>query len=248
LFTFELDVDELEGLAVGGWLFRYNRRALLTVRSSDYLVGEGTLRENVEAVLRSQGVATPPARITLMTMPRFCGYIFNPVSFFACFDAQERVLGLVTQVTNTFGETHVYPLVCAPQPMPVTWRFSKEFFVSPFFDREGTYRVVLEAEGERLSVVVDLEKDGETVFSSYLRGEAKTMTAARVLGTLVRFPLTSVLTMTRIHLQALLLYFKARLTPTVRPEPNSPNTIRSRQNSIHKMRLWLLSLLRTVRG
>jgi DUF1365 family protein len=218
------------------------------VQSSDYLSGDGTLREKVEAVLRSQGISTVPARITLMTMPRFCGYIFNPVSFFACFDAQERVIGFVTQVSNTFGETHVYPLVCEPQLMPVTWRFSKEFFVSPFFNRDGTYRVVLEAEGERLSVVVDLEKDGDTVFFSYVRGDAKMLTTARVVGTLLRFPFTSLLTMARIHFQALILYCKARLTPVVRPEPNSPNTIRSRQNSIHKIRLWLLAILRAARG
>jgi DUF1365 family protein len=248
IFTFELDVDELERLRVGRWLFRSDRWALLMLRSSDYLSGEGTLRQKVEAVLQSQGISTSPSRITLMTMPRFCGYIFNPVSFFACFDAQNRVLGLVTQVSNTFGETHVYPLVCAPQAMPVTWRFSKEFFVSPFFNREGTYRVVLESEGDQLSVVVDLEKDGQTVFSSYLRGEAQTLTTMRVLGTVLRFPFTSFLTMIRIHFQALVLYFKRRLTPVERPEPNSPNTIRSQQDSIHKVRLWLLSLLRGARG
>lgn len=245
LFTFELDLDELESLSFWPWLFAYNRRALLSVRSSDYLEGEGSLREKVEGLLRAHGVSESPYRITLMTMPRFCGYIFNPVSFFACFDQGGRVIGLITQVNNTFGESHVYPLVCQPSEIPVSWRFTKEFFVSPFFDREGEYTVVLEAEGEKLGVLVELEREGAKAFSAYLRGDAQELTAGSIVRTLVRFPLASLLTMTRIHLHALVLHFKVGLTPYLKPTPGSSYTFHSKQNLIHRARLWLLSQFRS---
>jgi cyclopropane-fatty-acyl-phospholipid synthase len=218
------------------------------VRSADYLEGAGTIREKVERVLVKHGQTEKPARITLITSPRYFGYIFNPVSFFACFDSHGRVLGLITQVNNTFGDTHVYPLVVKePSAMPVQWHFSKDFFVSPFFNMEGTYEVALESEGETLGVRVDLHKEGEKVFAASLRGDAESVSAKRLWATLCRFPITSFLTMPRIHGQAMALYFKARAYVYERPHPTSADTIRSRQNFIHHARLGLLSILRAFR-
>lgn len=248
VFTLELDLDELPTLAIAPGLFAYNKRAVLTVRTSDYLEGEGTLREKVERVLRQHGRSDKPARITLVTSPRYFGYVFNPVSFFACFDSDERVIGLITQVNNTFGDTHVYPLVCDPTPMPAVWRFSKGFFVSPFFNMEGTYEVALESEGAAPHIRVDLHRDGDKVFAASLRGDGKMMSKGQLLKTLIKFPFSLLLTMPRIHLQAMKLYFKARANVYTRPEPTSAYTIRSRQNIIHRARLALLALFQKARG
>lgn len=259
MVTLELDVDELERGGLDSILFGYERRRLLSIRVRDYLrdlagaaggaqpSNSGALRHKVEAEMRQQGHDEVPARITLVTMPRVCGYIFNPVSFFLCFDQHERLLACVTQVSNTFGEAHLYPLVCSPRPLPVEWRFSKGFFVSPFFDTEGEYRVIVGCEGDTLHVGVDLFKSGTQVFAAVLRGAARPLTNANILKTLMRFPLTLLLTMPRIHLQAVLLFVRARVTPFVRPTPSSLYTIRSQQNRIHRARLWLLSKMRDLR-
>lgn len=248
IVTLQLDVDQLEAGALNSGLFGYNRARFLSVRSADYLRGEGSLREKVEIALREQGVQEAPRRITLVTMPRLLGYIFNPVSFFICFQSDERVIACVTQVHNTFGEAHLYPLVCEAQSLPAEWRFSKSFFVSPFFDTEGEYRVAVRQEGVELAVEVDLFKSGQQVFASALRGHARALTVANLLKTLSRYPLTLVLTIPRIHIQALFLFLWAKVTPYVKPAPASPYTIRSRQNTIHKARLWLLSKMRDARS
>ena len=248
VFTVAFDVDELENLEISPRLFAYNKSAILSLRGNDYLQGEGTLREKVECVLASHGKPERPSRITLFTSPRYFGYVFNPVSFFACFDKDERVIGLITQVNNTFGETHVYPLVCNPSQMPVVWRFSKGFFVSPFFNMEGTYEVALESEGVAPHIRVDLHRDGEKVFAASLKGEARPLERGQLIKTLIKFPVTLLLTMPRIHLEAVKLYFKARVTVYSRPEPTSAYTIRSRQNIIHRARLALLAILRKARN
>jgi len=248
VFTFACDVDELSTLSIAPRLVAYEKRALLSIRSSDYLDGTGSMREKVERVLASHGCSEKPARITLITSPRYFGYVFNPVSFFACFDAEDRVIGLITQVNNTFGETHLYPLVCSPTAMPAVWRFSKEFFVSPFFNMEGIYEVALEEEGERLSIRVDLHKEGGKVFAANLRGSGRELSRRQLFATLKKFPITSLLTMPRIHGQAMRLYFKAHAKVYTRPEPTSSCTIRSKQNIIHRARLALLSILQRARG
>lgn len=247
MVTLELDLDELESGALNSWIFRFNRRGILSVKRGDYLKLNGSLREEVEQILFDHGGRGKPKRITLVTMPRLFGYIFNPVSFFLCFDESERLVGCVTQVRNTFGEAHLYPLVCEPQALPVEWRFSKDFFVSPFFDSNGEYRVLVREEGVNLSIVVDLYKAGELVFGSELKGATKPFSGLNLAKTLIRFPFTLVLTMPRIHIQALILFVYTKLKPFIRPEPTSPYTIYSRQNSIHKARLWLLAKLRSWR-
>ena len=248
VFTFAFDIDELPTLSIGPRLLAYEKRAVFSVRADDYLEGAGSLREKVERVLRQHGKADPPARITLFTSPRYFGYVFNPVSFFACFDGNDNVIGLITQVNNTFGDTHVYPLVCDSSPMPVVWRFPKGFFVSPFFNMEGTYEVALESEGDGPSIRVDLHREGKKVFAAHLAGVAKVLSRAQLIATLRKFPITALLTMPRIHGQAMQLYFKARATVYTRPEPASVYTIRSRQNIIHRARLALLSVLRRARN
>ena len=247
MVTLQLDVDTLPSTAISPFLFGVNRASLCSIRTDDFLEAPGSLRERVEAIMRRAGSDVSPARITLVTMPRIFGYVFNPVTFLIAFDAHERVLACVTQVHNTFGETHLYPLVCQPSNMPVSWRFPKRFYVSPFFDTEGEYTVVLNHEGHTLSVEVHLSRDETRVFSASFEGTARPLTRVCLLATLARYPLTLILTMTRIHVQAIILFFKARAIPFDKPMPTDPYTIRSRQNTIHRLRLWFLSVLKSSR-
>jgi cyclopropane-fatty-acyl-phospholipid synthase len=258
IFTFGGDLDELSELSLAPYLMRANRWAILSVRESDYLNPEParaglsaalTLRERVKVVAQQAGCSEPIARVVLYTMPRYFGYVFNPVSFFVCYDLHERIVACITQVNNTFGETHLYPLVCTPRPTPCVWRFSKDFFVSPFFSREGEYCLTLEVADVEFGVRVDLfrEGDGEPVFSARLTGRGKPLTWGRAVATVVRFPLTGLLTMVRIHLQALALYRWVGAAVFNRPEPDSPRTIRSQQRWIHRARLRLLAALKERR-
>jgi uncharacterized protein len=50
--------------------------------------------------------------IRLLTHLRYFGYVFNPVSFYYCFDADDRqVETIVAEVNNTpWGERHCYVL------------------------------------------------------------------------------------------------------------------------------------------
>lgn len=248
MVTLRLDVDPLSDLRRRPFLFAFDRWAICSVWGRDYLTGQGSLREKVEGILRAHGVNNPPARIELITMPRILGYVFNPVSFFICYDSGGLVTACITQVNNTFGETHIYPLVTEPKRAPVSWRFPKEFFVSPFFDREGEYVVALNELDRRLDIEVDLWKGGERVFGSSLRGDSLAFSRTNILKTLVIFPWNVLLTMPRIHLQALVLFFRRKAVPYAKPKPSSVYTVRSKQNLIHRVRLGFLSFLRLISG
>lgn len=248
---FCLDVDLIERIKGPSRLFTRNRVGVYSIYEQDYLVGapnSASLRARVEEILRQSEIEIIPDQILLLTMPRLFGYVFNPVSFFVCLDAEQRVLALVIQVNNTFGETHVYPLQGKAIQMPCTWRFGKDFFVSPFFDKEGEYCVTLTSVGEKLKIDVDLYVEEQCVFRSTLSGQGHEITPGRIAKTLGIYGFSQLLTMTRIHMQAVLLYWKAGACPFEKPRPTHRNTIRSKQDFIHRIRLKFLSCLRSLRN
>ncbi|TFH39750.1 MAG: DUF1365 domain-containing protein, partial [Chrysiogenales bacterium] len=143
LYVYCFDLDELEELDRSLPLFGYNRFRLASVYDKDYLdEGHGTIREKLLRFLEPEGYADEVATIMLVTSARYFNYVFNPVSFYYCFSREGILVCTVVEVSNTFGERHVY----IPRRMddtaagfPLRFTAPKEFHVSPFNDMTGTY-------------------------------------------------------------------------------------------------------------
>jgi DUF1365 family protein len=116
------------------------------------------------------------------------GHVFNPLSLYWC----EAPGGthVVAEVHNTYGERHGYLL------RPGQDRIGKEFFVSPFYPVDGTYRMSLPEPGDRLAVSVTLHRPGDRPFVATVRGE-------RVRGRPVRRALATLAVPIRIRRQGI---------------------------------------------
>src|ERR1700744_2911775 len=115
IFMFALDLDEIDEVARRVPLFSRNGPNLYAFRDRDHLTLAGrenaTTRENIVEFLAQNGISFPgDGRITLVTLPRVLGYIFNPVSFYFCHDATGAARCAVVEVGNTFGEMKPYLL------------------------------------------------------------------------------------------------------------------------------------------
>jgi uncharacterized protein len=113
IFMFALDLDEIDIVATENLFFSHNAWNLYEFRDRDHLTLPGhesrSVKENVVAYLSQNGIQFPAdGRIQFITLPRVFGYVFNPVSFFFCFDAAGAPLCAVVQVGNTFGEQKLY--------------------------------------------------------------------------------------------------------------------------------------------
>src|SRR5690606_30187627 len=110
LFSLRVRLNELSELGkAGGFLFSYNAWGVFSLRDSDLLSRwEGGLEEKLATLLEEQGIKEVPAYVDVVTHPRLFGYVFNPVSFFLCFQETGDLMALVAEVHNTFGERHVY--------------------------------------------------------------------------------------------------------------------------------------------
>jgi DUF1365 family protein len=139
---------------------------------------------------------------------RSLGYVFNPVSFYYCFDAEgERLRAVVAEITNTpWGERHAYVLPAGPDGAVST--FDKAFHVSPFYPMEQTYDWRLGAPGERLEVeMVNLQK-GLEVFRAGLAMRRRAFSSAALRRAALLQPFMAWRVHAAIYWQAFRLWVK----------------------------------------
>ena len=104
-----------------------------------------------------------PHTICMMTNLRYFGYLINPVTFYYAYDAQENLLGLISEITNTPWDERFHYTLIANQPTSKSverrgikadhvhskagessskryrYVFDKVFHVSPFNPLDMTY-------------------------------------------------------------------------------------------------------------
>lgn len=201
VFAFALDPAEIDALAARiPWLSR-NRFNLYSFFDRDHA---DPLR-----LLRDAGISATPARILLVTNLRLAGYVFNPVSFFFCFDDDGKPLAAIAEVNNTFGERKAYVLGAeAFDGAKFEAVRPKHFYISPFLELDVDLRLRLAPPGEQFGVVIDDLRDGALVFHATMTGRRAELTAARLLWFAVKYPFLTVRIIAAIHWQALRLWLR----------------------------------------
>jgi len=212
LFMVFLDIDRLPELMKVSPLAGYNRQNWVSYQERDHF-GDPTrtLRERVSRDAEQNNVVLPEGRIFLLTHLRYLGYNFNPVSFFYCFDRDEKLQMVVAEVNNTFGETANYwltPAVERPAGENKRYRFRKQFHVSPFLKLGQEYDWTFTPPGERLVSESVSYENGREIFDSTLKLERREWSRAELHRALLRFPWMTAKVITAIHWQALRLLLK----------------------------------------
>lgn len=149
------------------------------------------LRGKLEEFLASQAI--PPERYPsayLVTAPRFCGFSFNPVSFWYLYDEHDRLGAMILEVNNTFDERRIYFLPrnageesnTTESKVKFKGHWEKDFHVSPFNDRDGSYSLICTNPFDPMSAGAGtgVDVDNTIVLNS---GDGKPKIVARVFST-----------------------------------------------------------------
>lgn len=229
LYWYSFDLDSLEQLERQVPLFGYNRIRPVAIHDRDYLDDRpGSIREKLLAYLEQAGCSEGITRIVLVTAARFMNYVFNPVSFYYCYDSAGNVRCTVAEVNNTFHERHLYILDSSGKPLKgfeSRYTVPKAFHVSPFNDMQGDYDFHFSPLNEHLDIRINILRDGEQVFLSRLWGKARPLTTASLVRLLLRYPLHAALSVPRIYWQAARLHYQRKLPVFPKPHPVSDWTI-----------------------
>lgn len=211
VFMFALDLDELDALSRRFRFFSRNRFNLYSFRDKDHLERDGrSAKEQIVDYLSRYGIDLKGGRVVLLTYVRTLGYVFNPVSFYFCYDAAGEPVCAVAEVGNTFDEKKPYLLGREHRTQADLFarRVKKYFYVSPFMDPDIDFSFRLRLPGEKLDLHVDDFKGDELILVSSLTGKRVAFSDWNLLRLTLLYPLMTVKVIALIHWHALLLWAK----------------------------------------
>ncbi len=192
-------------------LFSTNKISILSYQHRDHGCRDGTdATQWAKKIFSENGIDVD--YIKLITLPRVLGYLFNPVSFWLGY-IQNDLCAVICEVNNTFQQTHTYichkednqsiageDWFCAP----------KEFHVSPFYPREGSYYFKFDFNDEKKNYVILIHYyiNNQLELITSVTGKVKPMTKKGILFELFRSPLLTLKVTAMIYYQAVKIFLK----------------------------------------
>jgi DUF1365 family protein len=217
IFMFYLDLDEIDKLARKLKFMSWNRFNLFNFRDKDHLQlprenpdTSKSVREHITQYLQENNLNIGKGRIMLLTNLCTLGYQFNPVSFYFCYDEQDKPLCSVVETCNTFLEMKPFFLGAdTMQDNSFKLKIAKYFYVSPFIDMDTSFDFDLHIPAERLQLRIDdHDRQNKRFFISTLIGQKKPLTDTNLLLYFISFPFITLKVIFLIHWQALKLWLK----------------------------------------
>jgi DUF1365 family protein len=212
LFMSFLNIDRIPELMKVSPFASYDRWNWTSFDNRDYFGDPRlALRERLRADAEANGIDLPGGRIFLLTHLRYLGYVFNPVSFFYCYDRNDSLSTVLAAVNNTFGEMHNYWLTSRSQVATHNGRsyeFPKVFHISSFLGMNCTYRFTFSDPATSLVVQTNVSSKEGLLMDSSLKLERRPWSRASLHRVLVQYPFMTLRVIAGIHGQAARLYLK----------------------------------------
>jgi DUF1365 family protein len=190
-----------------------------------------TIRVNLDRLLARHGIDLHGGRVVMLAHAKVLGYVFNPVSVFWCHDEAGVLVAIVAEVHNTYGGRHSYVLRPSADGVLTT---EKAFYVSPFYDVSGTYRMRLPRPDDKLALTISLHRAEGRPFVATLHGRRRPATAAGLLRAAARYPLSTLVGAALIRFQGIRLFLR-KLPIVPRPgiqHPEYVETPQSKENAL----------------
>lgn len=228
IFYMALPLSQLQNTALA-----YNRFGLLSFHNQDHGDRTGAPIENwARDILKKYSINKADGEIVLVTLPRVLGYVFNPVSFWLCFDREEKLRAVICEVNNTFGQTHSY--LCAHSDQKEissddVFEGDKLFHVSPFLERTGHYFFRFDWRDESGGFWVNYhDVSGKKQLLTALSGRLSPLNKKNIHRAFWGYPLVTLKAIFLIHWQAIKLVLKGiKYIPLPRQKETKISTTRN---------------------
>ncbi len=209
VFSIFLDLAEISSINKEINFFSYNKFNLISFYDKDHGPRDGSsLDEWVKSNLKSIGIEEKNLKIKILCYPRILGYVFNPLSIFFIYNLNSKLVSILYEVKNTFGEQHTYIFRVNEESDTLKNNCEKKFFVSPFMDLQSEYNFKILHPSKNLSIIIDQrDKDGKLLFASQ-DGIRSNLNSKNLLFSYLKHPLMTFKIISAIHFEALRLWLK----------------------------------------
>ena len=208
VFSLLIDLSELDILDKRINFFSYNKFNLISFFDKDHGERNGSsLIKWVKKNLTDNQIDTEHIRIKLLCYPRILGYVFNPLSIFYVYNNDEKLISILYEVKNTFGEQHTYIFKVENDNL-LQHNCVKKFHVSPFIEMNCNYFFRLLKPGEKLSVIIDQYHENEKILYASQDGKRENFNSKELLNSYLKHPLMTFKIISAIHFEAFKLWTK----------------------------------------
>jgi DUF1365 family protein len=209
VFSLLIDLSELEYLSKKIKFFSHNKFNLVSFYEKDHGNRDGSsLVSWVKKNLKDNDINCENVKIKLLCYPRILGYVFNPLSVFYIYDMDEKLVCILYEVKNTFGEQHTYIFKVNNDQNLYQHNCSKKFHVSPFIEMNCKYFFRLLKPGEKISVIIDQYETDEKLLYASQDGQRVDFNTKELIKSYFRHPLMTFKIISAIHFEAFKLWLK----------------------------------------
>ncbi len=208
VFSLLIDLDELEYIENQIKFFSYNKFNIISFFDKDHGPRNGSsIRKWVLKNLYDIGINEEKIQIKLLCYPRIFGYVFNPLSIFFVYNQNSKLISVLYEVKNTFGEQHTY-IFKTNDDKTIINSCNKKFHVSPFIEMECTYYFRVLNPSNRISVIIDQSDVGGKLLHASQDGVSKELNNKNLLVSFISHPLMTFKIIAAIHYEAFKLWLK----------------------------------------
>ena len=181
VFSLLIDLSELDILDKKINFFSYNKFNLISFFDKDHGERDGSsLIQWVKKNLRDNQINSENIRIKLLCYPRILGYVFNPLSVFYVYNNDEKLISILYEVKNTFGEQHTYIFKVENNNL-LQHNCVKKFHVSPFIEMDCNYFFRILKPAEKISVIIDQYQSNEKILYASQDGKRTEFTSSELI-------------------------------------------------------------------
>ena len=209
VFSLLIDLSELDYLNKKIKFFSCNKFNLVSFYEKDHGNRDGSsLVSWVKKNLEDNNIDTEKVKIKLLCYPRILGYVFNPLSVFYIYNENEKLVSILYEVKNTFGEQHTYIFKVDSDQNLYQHNCSKKFHVSPFIEMNCKYFFRLLKPGEKISVIIDQYQTDEKILYASQDGQRVDFNTKELIKSYFKHPLMTFKIISAIHFEAFKLWAK----------------------------------------